>query len=145
MIQQFPYSKYRFGVFFLLPTVNINAGFETVSGLGFSAQGTDEIDGGKVGLKRHLTGQGSYNKLTLTRGFTFDRGLYEWCRETHDTMQATPCNILISLFDNLNLPVKNWLLFDAIPTGWNSDGLDAKSNAFMTETISITYKDFMMI
>jgi len=145
MLQQFPFTNYRFAVFFLLPEVNINAGFESVSGLGFSAEVTSKVSGGEVGSKYHLTGQGAFSSLTLKRGFTQDRGLYEWCRSTHDTMQAKPCNILISLLDKGQLPLKNWLLFHAIPKAWNTGGLTATANGYVTETIEISYQNFILL
>lgn len=145
MLEQFPYTDHRFSVVFLLPGLSINAGFESASGLGFSSAEADKISGGQVGFQQHLTGQGSFGDLILKRGFTYDKGLYAWCRTTNDTMQALPCNILISLLDRQGLPIKNWLLFDAIPKGWSTGDLTATAKGYLSETINISYQNFILL
>jgi phage tail-like protein len=141
----FPYSKHHFGVFFLLPQVNVNAGFKSVSGLSFSYAPEVHAEGGVSGFSHQLTNRGTHPSLVLTRGFSADRGLYEWCKSTVDTMNAQPCNILISLLDNNNMPVKNWMIFHAIPTNWSVDGFDASTSAVVVESVTLSYRNFIMI
>ncbi|OFZ06807.1 MAG: hypothetical protein A3D92_13175 [Bacteroidetes bacterium RIFCSPHIGHO2_02_FULL_44_7] len=142
---QFPYTKYHFGVFFLFPQINFNASFKSVQGLSFSYDTEKHAEGGVAGFSHQLTDRGSYASLVLSRGLTADRGLYEWCKGTVDTMNAQPCNILVSLLDNNNLPVKNWLIFHAIPTNWSVDGFDASTSDVVMESMTLSYQNFIMI
>jgi phage tail-like protein len=141
----FPYTNYHFSVSFLFPVLKFNAGFQSVDGLSFSSEGAELIEGGNPGFKHKLTDQGTYGKLELKRGFTPDKGLFHWCQETHDTMTTTPCNILVSLLDKEGMPVKNWLVFNAIPRGWTAGGFDVSSSNIMVEAVSFSYQHFILI
>ncbi|NOQ70862.1 MAG: hypothetical protein GQ574_02605 [Crocinitomix sp.] len=145
MLQPFPYHNYRFGVFFLFPKYNFNGNFQSVSGLSFSAAGTDRAEGGIAAFKHKLTDQGTFGKLSLKRGFTTDSGLYEWCEETHNTMKAQPCNILVSLLDKRGMPVRNWLIFHAIPRGWTAGSLESSQSQILVESIDLSYQNFILI
>ncbi|MCH2225985.1 MAG: phage tail protein, partial [Crocinitomicaceae bacterium] len=83
--------------------------------------------------------------LTLSRGFTKDRTLFDWCENTHNTLQVKPCNILISLLDKQQNPVKSWLLFHVIPTSWTGGDLGANNNTVMMESVTFTYQNFILI
>ncbi|NRA12941.1 MAG: phage tail protein [Crocinitomicaceae bacterium] len=128
-----------------MPHINVNAGFKSVSGLSFSYAPDPHAEGGVSGFTHQLTNRGTHAPLVLSRGFSADRGLYHWCEGTVNTMHTQPCNILISLLDNNNLPVKNWLIFHAIPTKWSVDGFDAGTSGVVMESISLTYRNFIMI
>lgn len=84
--------------------------------------------------------------LQLKRGLTQDRALYEWCEQTMTTMKTQPCNILVSALDKRGLPVKNWLIFNAFPTGWNAHGMDVSSKTeVMVEDVTLAYQSFILI
>ncbi len=145
MPQQFPYVGYHFGVFFLFPKFNFDGNFKSVSGLDFSSAPETVAEGGISGFSHSLTNRGSYSSLKLERGFTDRRELYEWCEGTHNTLQTQPCNILISLLDKNEFPVKNWLVFHAIPTAWSTGGLGVDNKTPMIESVSFSYQNFILI
>ncbi len=145
MLQQFPHVGFHFGVFFLFPKFNFNGNFSSVAGLDFSYSPASLNEGGISGYSHSLTSRGSFSNLTLKRGFTDDARLYEWCEETHATMNTQPCNILVSMLDKHNLPVKNWLIFNAIPTSWDGGGLDVTSKTVMMESVTFSYQNFILI
>ncbi len=145
MPQSFPYKKYNFGVYFLFPKFNFNGSFQSVSGLGFNAGTEERLEGGLAGFKHQLTDVGTYSKLTLKRGFTEKSDLYEWAESTHNTLKATPCNILVSLLNKQGFPEKNWLVFHAIPKSWSAGELEATSSDIMIETITFSYQNFILI
>lgn len=145
MIRKNPYVGDRFGVFFLLPQLNFNGSFKSVSGLNFNSGTATEVEGGVAGFSHQLTDRGSYGKLTLSRGFTDNHELYNWCQFTNSTMQTISGNILISLLDRQQMPVKSWLVFHAIPKSWTAGDLDASTNSIMMESVTFTYQNFMLI
>lgn len=141
----FLYSKHHFGVFFLFPKFNFNASFKSVGGLSFSYTPDERTEGGVSGFTHSLTNTGTHGSLVLSRGLSADKELYDWCEGTVNTMKTQPCNILISLLDNNNLPVKNWLIFHAIPTNWSVDGFDASTSDVVMESVTLSYQNFIMI
>lgn len=147
MLQPFPITRYHFGVFFLFPQFNFNAGFQSVSGLGMSSGDSSIREGGNNGMKLPLTGSGSYTgSLKLARGLTQDRALYEWCEGTLTTMKTQPCNVLVSALDKRSMPVKNWLIFNAFPTSWDAGSLDVSSTSeVMVENVTLAYQSFILI
>ena len=144
-MSHFPYLKYHFGVYFLFPQFNFNAEFKSVSGLDFSYSPQVQEEGGIAGFSHQLTARGSSSSLVLSRGLTADKGLYIWCEETVQTMKTQPANVLISLLDKQNYPVKNWLIFHAIPTKWGTNGLDAGSSEVLMESMTLSYQNFILI
>lgn len=145
MVKSFPHIGYHFGVFFLFPNITFDASFKSVSGLDFSIGTASRTEGGINAFSHRLTDRGSYGTLQLQRGFTEDHGLYAWCEGTHVTLETQPCNILISMLDTKSMPVKNWLVFHAIPTSWSSGGLDVSNKQVMMESVSFSYQNFMLI
>jgi phage tail-like protein len=142
----FPYTGFHFDVSFLFPQFKFNAGFESVSGLGFSnGKGPGITEGGNNGFSLPLTSPGTFTALTLSRGFTDDMGLYEWCEKTNMTMKTQPCNVLVSLLDKQSLPVKNWLIFNAFPTSWSGGDLKVSATTVMIEKVTLSYQNFILI
>ncbi len=142
---QAPYVGYHFGVFFILPQVNFNGAFKSVSGLDFKYTPDSITDGGIAGYKHQLTERGTYTNLTLDRGFTDNRFLYEWCALTHETLVTLPGNILISLLDKEERPVKNWLIFNAIPISWTAGNPNVDNKTVMMEKVTFSYQNFILI
>lgn len=140
-----PYLKHHFGVFFLFPKFNFNASFTTVSGLNFGYTPTTRAEGGISGYSHSLTDRGSYGTLELKRGLSADLGLYEWCEGTSNTLKTQPCNILVSLLNEQSMPVRNWLIFHAIPKKWSADNLDVSSKEVLMEQVSLSYQNFILI
>lgn len=145
MTQQFPHVGYHFGVFFMFPGITFNANFKSVGGLDFTIGSASKTEGGVNAFSHRLTDRGSYGSLQLSRGFTNDLGLYAWCEGTHVTLETQPCNILISMLDKNSMPVKNWLVMHAIPSSWSAGNLDVSNSQVMMESVSFSYKSFMMI
>lgn len=147
-IQLTPFESYRFEVFFLDPTININAAFQSVSGFSLSSVQKEIKAGGANEEIQPILDSIHTKSLTLTRGFTHDRMLYEWCRtslEKQSLDEYKSCDILISLLSKYGLPLKSWLLFNAIPKGWSVDDFSASNNKFSIESIQIAYQKFIMI
>lgn len=145
MPKQFPFIGHHFGVHFLFPKFNLNAEFTEVSGLNFTSGAATQKEGGNPGFSHRLTDHGTFSDLTLKRGFTDDMGLYEWCEGTHATMKTQPCNILVSLLDKHEIPVKNWLIFHAIPKSWDGGSLSVTNSSVMMESVSFSYQNFILI
>jgi phage tail-like protein len=148
MDRSFPYTSYHFDVSFLFPQFKFNAGFQEVSGLSFTGSGGEsasETEGGNNGFSLPLTGQGSFTDLVLSRGFTADMGLYDWCEQTIMTMKTQPCNILVSLLDKESMPIKNWLIFNAFPKSWTAGGFKAGDKNIMIEKVTLNYHNFILI
>jgi phage tail-like protein len=116
------------------------AGFKDCSGLessqeaGTYREGTDK----NLGMRKY-PGLVTYGNITLSRGVTTDRKLWDWrykaaqgAVERHD--------ISITLMDDVGNPGVTWNLFDAWPTKWTGPTLDATADEFAIETLEIAFE-----
>lgn len=106
----------------------------------------------------------TYNDVTLSRGVTQNRNLYDWFRLVNEeialltaanefvrdqnfvpTQSATfRKDVIIEVLDREGTPVKAWYLFNAWPTSYTpGDSLDASDESKLVEEITLTYENFI--
>ncbi len=108
-----PYAGYNFAV--ELDGIT-RAGFRECSGLdnsqnaGTYREGTDR----NLGMRK-IPGLNTYSDITLSRGITSDRKLWDW-REKAMKGTVVRHNISITLLDDTGNPKITWNLFDCWPT-----------------------------
>jgi phage tail-like protein len=132
-----PYASYNFSV----ELDNITrAGFQTCSGLGDSQvagtyrEGTDPFLG-----VRKLPGLVTYSDVTLNRGFTNDRKLWDW-RQAAAKGAVERHDISITLLDDVGTPKITWNLYEAWPRAWSGPSLDATADELAIEQLVIAYE-----
>jgi phage tail-like protein len=135
-----PYNGYNFSVELDGLT---RAGFKTCSGLDTTIAVTPYREGTeKVLNQRALPGLVTFSNITLTRGITMDRALFDW----HDQIvQGTPIanvrkSISIMLLDNQTNVKIRWDLINAWPSKWSGPSFDAGSEAIGIETLEIAHE-----
>jgi phage tail-like protein len=106
----------------------ILAGFSDVSGL----KDQEETDG-----LRKLPGRAKYSNVTLKRGLTNSKELWDWHREA--TTGMTPRkSASIVLVDERGRQVKCWCLRNAWPVKLIRPALKATANDVAIETLELT-------
>lgn len=141
----FPHKAYRFRVSFFVEGEEVEAYFQSVGGLSGSYTAESYPEGGIAGYQHQLTSRASFGPLTLKRGMTRDRQLYDWCEEVFLTMHTVPRDVLVSLFDEQQEVVDSWLILHAIPTNWSASDLSADSSAIVIESMQMSYQHFIRI
>ena len=75
--------------------------------------------------------------ITLKRGVTGERALYEWFKET--VVKANPQDLSVTMFDSLGVPLTTWAFRNAYPIKWTSSDLNAGGTEFLTESLEIAH------
>ncbi|MGK7877652.1 MAG: phage tail protein [Xenococcaceae cyanobacterium] len=135
-----PYSGYNFRV--EIDSIT-RAGFKSCSGLETSTnvstyrEGTDK----SLGMRK-IPGMPSSSNITLTRGFTDDRELWDW--RTLVLAAADPSkyrrNMSIVLLDDAGNEKIRWNLINCWPVNWTGPTLDATVDEFAIETLEIAHE-----
>src|SRR5262245_34616042 len=129
-----PYSGYNFSV--EIDGIN-RAGFKTAAGLDSSTGMTKYREGTDASLSQRIRhGLSSFSNVTLTRGVTDDRSLWDW-RElvTKGTVQRK--NISICLRDDAGNEKCRWNVRNCWPIKWAGPSFDATNDAVAIETLEI--------
>jgi phage tail-like protein len=117
-----------------------SAGFSSVSGLAAEAAVIEYREGAdEVGSTRKLPGLVKYTNVTLKRGLTASRDLWDWWKTARDgTLQRR--TVVITLLDEAHQPVLRWRLREAWIAKIEVSNLDAKGNEVAIETIELAHE-----
>jgi phage tail-like protein len=118
------------------------AAFSKVSGLAGAAEVIEYREGGDVATStRKLPGRIVYDNVTLERGITTSRDLYDWWRTVvTGTLQRR--DVAIVLLDDSRTEVLRWLLRDAWIAKFEVGPLKAKGNDVLIESIELAHEGF---
>ncbi|WP_224245088.1 phage tail protein [Hyalangium gracile] len=110
------------------------AGLDSSTGVGKYREGTDPTL-----AHRQIPGLLSFSTITLKRGVTDDRALWDW-RE--GVMKGTPVRRTISIIlrDDTGAEMIRWNVRNAWPSKWSGPGLDAVADEFAIETLELTHE-----
>lgn len=111
-----------------------------------------------------MPGLAKYEPVTMGRGVTSNRNLYDWYRLVNEEMALLATaqelskdaqfsvaqsdnfrkDVVIEVLDREGKPVKAWYLFNAWPIGYTpGNDLDASSEEKLVEEITLTYEFFL--
>jgi phage tail-like protein len=131
-----PYKNFRF----VVDIDGNRAGFTSVSGLAAEAQ-VIEYREGADGLTstRKLPGRVEYPNVTLRRGLTTDRFLWDWWK-TILAGSVQRRSVLIILLDDDRNEVLRWSLNEAWIAKIEVSDLDAEGNEVAIESIELAHE-----
>lgn len=117
-----------------------SAAFTSVSGLGAAAEVIEYREGSDpVSSSRKLPGRVKYPNVTLKRGITASRELWEWWQTVADG-PVQRRNVAIVLLDDSRTPVLRWLLRNAWVARIETSELDASTNEIAIETVELAHE-----
>jgi phage tail-like protein len=129
-----PYAGYNFSV--ELDGIT-RAGFRECSGLETSQNAGEYREGTDKNLAvRKIPGLNTYADITLSRGFTSDRKLWEW-RERAMKGAVERHDISITLMDDLGNAKITWNLYECWPKSWTGPSLNASADEVAIEQLSL--------
>lgn len=125
-----PYKNYNFRV--EIEGINV-AGFSEVTGIASEVDVIEYREGGDD-ITRKLPGLKKFSNVTLKRGMTASRDLYNWHRAL---LQGTLVrrSVVIVLLDDERSEVARWQLRDAFPQKYEGPRLNAKTSEVAIETL----------
>jgi phage tail-like protein len=132
-----PFNGYNFAV--ELEGIT-RMGFKTCSGLDSTTSSSKYREGTDASLgQRELPGLLQHSNITLTRGITNDRALWDWRASVvkGETVRRT---ISIILRDNKGDEQMRWNIKNAWPTKWSGPSFDATSDAVAIESFELAHE-----
>jgi phage tail-like protein len=133
-----PYGRFNF----LLEIDGVaTAGFTEVSGLSTETSVIEYREGSDRSPSRKLPGITKYSNITLKRGITKDRSLWQWHKTVMDGATQRK-NGSVVLLDESRQEVARWNFHDAWPCKWEGSSLDAKSSDVAIETLELAHEGF---
>jgi phage tail-like protein len=118
------------------------AGFSEVSGLGGSIDVIEYREGADASSgARKIPGRVRYGNVTLGRGLTDSRDLYDWWSAVASG-KADRRAAAIVLLDGERNPVRRWTLREAWPARYAVSALDAGTSGLVIETLELAHEGF---
>ncbi len=132
-----PYRGYNFAVEIDGIT---SAAFKDCSGLDTSQSEQTYREGTDATLvQRKIPGLVTVSNITLSRGVTADRELWDW-RGQAAGGEVERKNISVVLRDDTGAEKIRWNLRECWPTKWTGPSLDATADALAIEALEITHE-----
>lgn len=117
-----------------------SAAFKSVSGLGAEAEVIEYREGSDpVSSSRKLPGRVKYPNVTLKRGLTASRDLWQWWETVADGAVQRR-NVAIVLLDDSRTPVLRWLLRNAWIARIEASELEASKNEVAVESVELAHE-----
>ncbi|MBO1351104.1 MAG: phage tail protein [Hormoscilla sp. GUM202] len=135
-----PYSGYNFKI--EIDGI-ISFGFQSCSGLNVETNISTYREGTDKSLEvRKIPGMRSTSNITLTRGFTDSRELWDWRDKVLAAADAKEYrrNMSIILLDDAGNEKIRWNLINCWPVNWSGPELDATVDEFAIETLEIAHE-----
>jgi phage tail-like protein len=134
-----PYGGYNFAVEIDGIT---SAGFKQASGLDSSSDATKYREGSDTSLaQRQLPGLLSFSNISLQRGITADRELWDWRKSIADgTTSPSRRSLSIVLRDHAGKEKIRWNVKNCWPVKWSGPSFDATSDAVAIETLELAHE-----
>jgi|SRR5215210_4071332 len=118
------------------------AAFKEVSGLDGSIDVVEYREGADpTGTTRKLPGLVRYGNVTLRRGLTDSRELYQWWRAVADGKPDRRTAAVV-LLDRQQKEVRRWTLRQAWPARYAVSTLDAGVSGIAVETLVLAHEGF---
>ena len=143
---QYPLPAFHFSVTFsglpgMLPA--IDSQFAEVSGL-LAELAVEELEeGGENRFVHKLPGRARHPNLVLKRGlFPIASTLSDWAWRAINNLDIQPCNVLVTLLNELHTPVKSWNFSNVYPVKLLVSEFNANNNSLVIETMELAYDHF---
>jgi phage tail-like protein len=99
-------------------------------------------EGGVNDFVHKRPGKLKLTNITLKRGLTYDRELWDWCRRGMYDGMVTRKNLSIIIGNAEFLKVKQWDVFGAFPVKWELVSLNAATMEIAWEQIELAHNGF---
>ena len=141
-----PLLGFHFSVVFeLFPQLPNDFRFQEVAGLTVDLETEEVKEGGENRFTHKLPVRTKYGDITLKRGMFIGSGIFQWCRMAIEDYDIRPTNVLISLLNEMHLPVTSWYVVNAYPTQWSVSEFKSEQSAIAVESIKLNYNYFKSI
>lgn len=114
-------------------------GFQEVRGLGADLEVTPYSEGGVNDYVHQLPVRHSWTRITLKRGLTIGRGLWEWYEAGLTQSLGARRDGSVILLSPGGLPVSAWEFYGGLAAKWVGPDFNATQNAVALESVEIAH------
>ncbi len=129
-----PYASFNFLI--ELDGVGTVAGFSECSGLTTETAVIEYRNGDETNTVRKLPGLKKFTNITLKRGYTADKQLWEWRKKVMDGKTERQSGAIV-LQDEGRQTALRWTFREGWPCKWEGPSFNAKNNDVAIETMEI--------
>lgn len=131
-----PFSQFNF----IIEIEGIASGaFSEVSGLDMETDPVEYREGSEDITVRKLPGLRKYTNITLKRGFTNDKSLYDWRKTVMDGKTERKSGSIV-LLNEARVEALRWNFREGWPCKLQGPPLNAKTNEVAIETLEICHE-----
>ncbi len=135
-----PYAQFNFLV--EIDGLSV-AGFSEVSGLTTEQDIIEYREGSDTQTVRKIPGLRKYGNITLKRGFTQNRELWEWRKTTIDGVTERKSGAII-LLDEARNEALRWQFSQGWISKWEGPALNATANEAAIESMEVAVEDLRL-
>jgi phage tail-like protein len=135
-----PFSAFNFLIEIEGVTV---AGFSECSGIATETDAIEYRTGKEDITVRKLPGLKKFNNITLKRGFTNSKELWEWRKKVLDGKTDRKSGSIV-LLNEARQTALRWNFHEAWPRKWEGPALNGKTNEVAIETLEIVHERLEM-
>lgn len=141
MARNDPYAQYNFILEIEGTTV---AGFAEVGGLSMEQDIIEYREGSDTATVRKLPGLRKYGNISLKRGYTQNRELWDWRKSTIDGLTERKSGAII-LRDEAGEPALRWEFREGWISKYEGPALKATANEAAMESVEIAVEDVALV
>lgn len=116
--------------------------FTEVGGLALEVATEEVAEGGENRYVQRYPGRAKYGDLVLKRGLLKASKVWEWAQQCIEELDIEPHDVNVTLLNESHEPLMTWHVVGAFPVKWSISDLNATSNAFVVETLTLSYRHF---
>jgi phage tail-like protein len=141
MARNDPYAQYNF---ILEIEGTTSAGFAEVGGLSMEQDIIEYREGSDTATVRKLPGLRKYGNISLKRGYTQNRDLWNWRKTTIDGLTERKSGAVI-LRDEAGEPALRWEFREGWISKYEGPALKATANEASMESVEIAVEDVALV
>jgi phage tail-like protein len=135
-----PFSAFNFLVEIDGVTV---AGFSECAGLNAESDVIEYRVGSEEATMRKLPGMKKYTNITLKRGLTDNKDLWNWRKHVLDGRTERQSGAVV-LLNEARQPALRWTFREGWPAKWDGPSLNGKNNEVAIETLEIAHEGLVL-
>lgn len=116
--------------------------FTEVGGLALEVATEEVAEGGENRYVQRYPGRAKFGDLVLKRGLLKASKVWEWAQKCIEELDIEPHDVNVTLLNGSHEPLMTWHVVGAFPVKWSISDLNATSNAFVVETLTLSYRHF---
>ncbi len=134
--------NFHFSVLFNLGSIDVDARFQSVSGMDASIDTEVIKEGGENRFEHVIPVRRKYGPLILKRGYiqSGSSAVTKWLQDAFENEKIKPISsVTINLLNEQHSPLVTWMITNVWPRSWKLGELNAEQNAVLIETLELNY------